>query len=66
MKLHSTLVEKLLTLFEVNSGWPEQRKLREALNKLDLSTYIQQTGNEVLVDTKDLVKHRKDIQEGNK
>ena len=40
MKLHSTLVEKLLTLFEVNSGWPEQRKLREALNKLDLSTYI--------------------------
>jgi len=66
MKLHSTLVEKLLTLFEVNSGWPEQRKLREALNKLDLSTYTQQTGNEVLVDTKDLVKHRKGLKEGNK
>ena len=66
MKLHSTLVEKLLTIYEVNSGWPEQRKLREALTKLDLTTYTQQTGKEVLVDTEDLKKARKDLLEGRK
>ncbi len=66
MKLHSTLVEKLLTIFEVNSGWPEQRKLREALNRLDLSAYTQKTGTAVLVATTDLKKATKDLQEGNK
>lgn len=54
MKLHQTLVEKLIVLFEVNSGWPEQRKLKEALTKLDLTVYKQSNGNEVLVSTKQL------------
>mgnify|MGYP000668091138 CR=1 FL=1 len=54
MKFHTTLVEKLITLIEVNSGWPEQRRLREALAKLDLTIYTQQSGKEVLVSTKDL------------
>tara|TARA_R110001599_G_scaffold113000_1_gene277975 strand:+ start:613 stop:801 length:189 start_codon:yes stop_codon:yes gene_type:complete len=54
MKLHQTLVEKLIVLFEVNSGWPEQKKLKEALTKLDLTVYKQSNGNEVLVSTKQL------------
>ena len=54
MKLHQTLVEKLIVLFEVNSGWPEQKKLREALSKIDLSVYTQKDGNQVLVSTKQL------------
>jgi hypothetical protein len=54
MKLHQTLVDKLVVLFEVNSGWPEQRKLKEALTKLDLTVYKQANGNEVLVSTKQL------------
>ena len=54
MRLHHTLIEKLLTIYEVNSGWPEQKKLREALAKLDLTVYQQQNGNEVLVSTNEL------------
>ena len=54
MKLHQTLVEELITLFEVNSGWKEQSKLREALSKFDVTIYKQQSGNEILVSTKEL------------
>ena len=54
MKFHSTLVEKLVVLFEVNSGWPEQKKLRKALQELDLSIYKQRDGTEILVSTKQL------------
>lgn len=54
MKLHHTLVQKLVVLFEVNSGWPEQKKLKEALTKLDVTVYKQQDGTEVLVSTKQL------------
>lgn len=54
MKLHPTLIEKLIVLFEVNSGWPEQKKLKEALSKIDLSVYTQRDGTEVLVSTKQL------------
>lgn len=54
MKLHHTLVQKLVVLFEVNSGWPEQKKLKQALSQLDVTVYKQQDGTEVLVSTKQL------------
>ncbi len=59
MKFHHTTIEKLITIFEINSGWQEQKRLREALIKLDLSVYTQQNGNEVLVSTKELIKEKK-------
>lgn len=59
MKLHPTLVEKLINLYEVNSGWPEEKRLRKALSELDVSTYEQKNGNTVLVSTKQLNEARK-------
>lgn len=59
MKLHQTLVENLVVLFEVNSGWPEQKRLREALRKLDVTVYTQKDGTEVLVSTKQLQENLK-------
>ena len=56
MKFHPKLVAQLVTLFEVNSGWPEQRKLREALAEFDVTVYKSQNGTEVLVSTKELQK----------
>ena len=57
MKLHATLVEKLLKIMEINSGWKEEKKLRSALTGLDITVYTQQsTGKEVLVDTEQLNK----------
>ena len=57
MKLHGTLVDLLLKTYEVNSGWSEEKKLREALFKLDLSVYTQKDGTKVLVSTKELQHH---------
>jgi hypothetical protein len=59
MKLHNTLVEVLIKTYEVNSGWTEERKLREALSRLDVSVYTQQDGTKVLVSTKELYQHTK-------
>ena len=63
MLLHQTLVEELITLYEVNSGWSEQRKLRDALHKLRVSVYKQQNGTEVLVSEASLHKATKEIKE---
>lgn len=62
MKLHDTLVEVLLKTYEVNSGWTEERKLREALKRLDFSVYTQQDGTQVLVSTQELQEAKRKIE----
>ena len=62
MKLHDTLVEVLLKTYEVNSGWTEERKLRDALKRLDLSVYTQQDGTQVLVSTTQLQEAQRKIE----
>ena len=54
MKLHSTLVEQLITFFEVSSGWREQSKLRQSLTNFDVTLYTQENGNQTLVSTKEM------------
>ena len=54
MKLHQTLVEALIKTYEVNSGWTEEKKLRQVLRQMDFSVYTQQDGTEVLVATAEL------------
>ena len=62
MKLHHTLVEFLVKVYEVNSGWTEERKLKEALSRLDFSVYTQENGTQVLVSTKELNEAKKKIE----
>ena len=62
MKLHHTLVEFLVKVYEVNSGWSEERKLKEALSKLDFSVYTQQDGTKVLVSTQELNEAKQKIE----
>ena len=59
MKFHETLVEVLLKTYEVNSGWTEEKKLREVLRKLDVTVYTQSNGTQVLVSSKELYEHAK-------
>jgi len=54
MKLHETLVDVLVTTYEINSGWTEERKLKEALRSLEFAVYTQQDGTQVLVSKKQL------------
>ena len=54
MKLHNTLVDILLQTYETNSGWTEEKKLRAALERMDISVYTQADGTQVLVSTQQL------------
>ena len=54
MRLHETMVQKLLKVYEVNSGWTEEKKLLTALRSIDISVYTQTDGNKVLVPTEQL------------
>lgn len=57
MKLHQTLVERIVKLTEINSGWPDEKKLKAALARLNITTYTQQdTGKIVLVDADQMAK----------
>lgn len=56
MKLHTTLIEKLVKVMEVNSGWRDEKKLKAALASMNISVYKQQSGAEVLVDGDELIR----------
>lgn len=51
MKLHPTMIAKLVDVYTVNSGWSGEKKLQEALKNLDFTVYTQQDGTQVLVST---------------
>ena len=54
MKLHQTFVNKLVKVYEVNSGYREEYKLIEALQNLNVAVYTQTDGTQVLVDAQQL------------
>lgn len=56
MRLHDTVVEKLIRLCDNYGGHREQTKLREEIRQLDLSEYTQNSGNKVLVLTAEMQK----------
>ena len=59
MKLHQTVIEKLVSVFTQYGGYREEVKLKEALNELSFTIYAQQsTGNDILVLTEDMEKYR--------
>jgi len=62
MKLHSTLIEKLVKIMEINSGWQGESKLKKALASLNISVYTQQTGEEVLVDGDEMARQLTNLQ----
>lgn len=59
MKLHPSVVEKLLYLYKTYGGFADERKLREHVQALDLTVYERKTtANQemVLVLTEDYIK----------
>ena len=57
MKLHATLIQKLVNIFTTYGGWQGEKKLYEELGKLNVTTYTQQSsGQSVLVDADELAK----------
>lgn len=58
MKLHPTVVAKILNLVENYGGHSDHRKLKERIEGLDFTPYEQKTGNQdiILVLTEDYMK----------
>jgi hypothetical protein len=60
LKLHNTVIEKLIKIYTNYGGYREEHRLRDALGAVDLSEYTQKTGNQntFLVLTEDILKHQ--------
>jgi len=58
MKLHASVIEKLIYLMQTYGGFENEKKLRAHLDVVDLTVYERKTGNQnmVLVLTEDYVK----------
>lgn len=59
MKLHSSVIEKLLYIYQTYGGFQDEHKLRACLDTLDLTPYERKTtANQelILVLTEDYVK----------
>lgn len=56
MKIHPTVIEKLIEIYTNYGGFKEETRLRNELSKLDLTEYTQQTGGQrtFLVLTEDI------------
>ena len=46
MKIHPTVIEKLIEIYTNYGGFKEETRLRNELSKLDLTEYTQQTGGQ--------------------
>lgn len=58
MKLHPTVIDRLVYLFENYGGHVNNQKLRERLDAIDLTAYEKKTGGQevILVLTEDMMK----------
>lgn len=65
MKLHPSVVAKIIQICHHLSGHSTEKKLQEELSKLDLTAYQKKTGDQqtILVITEDYIK---ELQGGNK
>ena len=56
MKLHKTVIEELVKIYDIYGGHREDVKLRQVLQNIDLSVYKQQNPphDEIIVLTRDV------------
>lgn len=59
MKLHTSVIEKIIQIYDNYGGFTNQNKLREHLNRLDLTPYERKhspNGEVILVTTEEYMK----------
>lgn len=57
MKIHDTLIERLIKLYETYGGHRDEHKLKSELKRLDVSIYTRESGEQILVNQADLNSH---------
>ena len=45
LKLHNTVIEKLIKIYTNYGGYREEHRLKDALQRLELTEYTQKTGH---------------------
>lgn len=61
MKLHATVIDKIVHLYETYGGHRNESKLRSMVAELDLSEYERQSGEKVLVMTDQLNQEKEQV-----
>lgn len=62
MKLHSSVIEKLVSIFEMHGGHKNELRLKNVLSTVDLAQYDRQsTGESILVLSEDLEQAKTEI-----
>ena len=61
MRLHITAIEKLLRAYDTYGGHRGEKKLRNALEQLDFSTYERENGETIRVDSSDLSRETAEV-----
>jgi hypothetical protein len=56
MRLHHTVIDRLVRIYTTYGGYREETRLKEELSKLDLTAYERQTGESILVESQELRK----------
>ena len=59
MKLHNTAIQNLIRIFTTYGGFRSEHRLVTELSKVNFDVYTQQTGQQVIVLTEDVVKELK-------
>lgn len=58
MKLHQSVIDRLVHLYETYGGHRNESKLRSQLLEVSLEEYERQSGEKILVLTEDLERER--------
>ena len=56
MKLHGSVIKRLIRLFTTYGGHRSELRLQNELKNLNLAIYTQQTGKQVIVESSELAK----------
>jgi len=56
MKLHSTTIDRLISVYETYGGYKNETKLKNKLAEFDLSEYKRASGESILVLSSDLAR----------
>lgn len=54
MKLHSTVIEKLVRVYDTYGGHRNESRLKTELSKIELVEYKRQSGESILVSAEDV------------
>ena len=57
MKIHDTLIERIVKLYETYGGHRDEHRLKSELKRLNVAVYTRETGEQVLVDQTELDKY---------